>query len=231
MRTLRLDIELTSQTLIGSGEGFGAVIDADMVFDDLGIPVIPAKRIKGCLRDAAETAFGMLQEVGLRFPDAPATPTTALQEHYGMLMTQVFGKTGEESGQVYFSNLTIADYVENRQWLQYLLQEYKSILSKESVMALSGEIRQQTAIDPSGIADDHSLRTIRVARQGMVFHGDLRVASDAPEIVDALALACLNLRRIGSKRNRGFGEVTCILRDEYNEPISIVKKLEGLCNA
>jgi CRISPR-associated protein Csx10 len=97
-------------------------------------------------------------------------------------------------------------------------------------MALSGEIRQQTAIDPSGIADDHSLRTIRVARQGTVFQGNVQAPSDAPAIVDTLALACLNLRRLGTKRNRGFGEVTCSLRDEDDEPISIVKKLEGLCN-
>jgi CRISPR/Cas system CMR subunit Cmr4 (Cas7 group RAMP superfamily) len=53
MKTYTLKLTLLSPCLIGSGEGFGAVIDSDIVFDEFGIPYIPAKRIKGCLRDSA----------------------------------------------------------------------------------------------------------------------------------------------------------------------------------
>ena len=44
---MKITIKLLSDALINSGEGFGAIIDSDVVFDDIGLPYIPAKRIKG----------------------------------------------------------------------------------------------------------------------------------------------------------------------------------------
>ena len=38
MKTLTIELKLLSNTLIGSGEGFGAIIDTDVVFDETGIP-------------------------------------------------------------------------------------------------------------------------------------------------------------------------------------------------
>ena len=53
MKSYTIEIQLISDAIIGSGEGFGSLIDTDIVFDGLGVPFIPARRIKGCLRDAA----------------------------------------------------------------------------------------------------------------------------------------------------------------------------------
>ena len=54
MLNYQIKIILKSDTLIGSGEGFGSIIDTDVVFDDLGIPYIPAKRVKGIMLESAE---------------------------------------------------------------------------------------------------------------------------------------------------------------------------------
>jgi hypothetical protein len=39
MNTYKLVIKLKSSTLVGSGVGFGAEIDTDIIFDELGLPI------------------------------------------------------------------------------------------------------------------------------------------------------------------------------------------------
>jgi CRISPR-associated protein Csx10 len=217
MKAYQVKLELLSPTLIGSGEGFGLLIDTDIVFDDAGIPFIPSKRIKGCLLDS-------VKEVKELFDSSHID--------YSINIETAFGKTGSsESGAVYFSNLTIEDYDINKAWLDYYLKnnKYPDLLSKERILETFTEIRQQTAID-NGVAKDGALRTIRVIKKGFKFYGDVHIDNETEAIVNTLALACLNFRFIGTKRNRGFGEVHCSLLKDGNE-LPIKKKLEELCTA
>lgn len=211
MKTLRIEIILKSSTLTGSGEGFGAIIDTDIVFDEIGIPYIPAKRIKGCLRDSATEVSEMFNTSGINFP---------------LDIDNTFGKEGQEkSCPVYFSNLTIEDYQANKAWLQYYKKS--NLLSEESIINFFTEIRQQTAInEDTGVAKDHSLRTIRVIKKGHKFTGEIQVEDTS--IIDTLSLACLNMRHIGTKRNRGFGEIECNLY-EGSSKISVLERLETIC--
>lgn len=220
MKKYSLKLELLSPTLVGSGVGFGASIDADVVFDELGLPFIPAKRVKGCLRDAAVEVKEMFTIAGIE--------TGELQiEH-------TFGKPGSDTGApVYFSNLTVEDDERNRAWLRYFVESesYKQFVTPERVLNALTEIRQQTQIGNDGVAFEHSLRTIRVLRKGMTFFGDVRIDSDDDSLLNTLLFACLNFRRFGTKRNRGFGEVRCSLFNSDGEPLSIDEKLEALCTA
>ncbi|RLC13386.1 MAG: hypothetical protein DRI57_16315 [Deltaproteobacteria bacterium] len=214
--TLRL--ELGSPALIGSGEGFGAVIDTDIVFDDVGIPFVPAKRIKGCLLDAAMEVEDMFKDSAVNF---------------SVQIGQAFGKRGaEKPAPVYFSNLTIEDYEKNKEWLEYFLKtkEYDDVVSRDRILETFTGIRQQTKIGSDGVADDHSLRTIRVVRKSTVFLGDVRIEDNDETILNTLILACMNFRRIGTKRNRGFGDVRCTLLDS-DEELSIETKLEEICTS
>lgn len=211
MKTLTIEITLKSSTLTGSGEGFGAIIDTDIVFDEIGLPYIPAKRIKGCLRDSATEVSEMFNSSGINFP---------------LDIDNTFGKEGQEkSCPVYFSNLTIEDYQANKAWLQYYKKS--NLLSEESIINFFTEIRQQTAInEDTGVAKDHSLRTIRVIKKGHKFTGEIQVEDTS--IIDTLSLACLNMRHIGAKRNRGFGEIECNLY-EGSSKISVLERLETIC--
>jgi CRISPR/Cas system CSM-associated protein Csm3 (group 7 of RAMP superfamily) len=225
MRTLQLQIKLLSSTLVGSGESGGAIIDTDIIFDEIGLPYIPAKRMKGCLRDSAEQVQYMLRRSGIPFR---------------LEFDGTFGKIGEEFDelgkrwdQVSFSNLTITNFTENVAWLQYLLQhrdakgeqDYARFLSRQTIINTFTALRQQTMIDnKTGVAQDHSLRTMRILNKGWQLAGDIRVETDTEQIIDTLALACLNLRQIGTKRNRGFGEIECRLFDGNTE-ISVLEKL------
>lgn len=216
MKRYTIRLELISPALIGSGEGFGAIIDTDIVFDESGIPYIPSKRIKGCLRDSAEELCEMFQSSGINL----------LSEE---LINSVFGEPGSETpAPVYFSNLYLQDYPEMRQWLEYLKGKYNKYITREAVISRYTELRQQTAIEENGTAKEHSLRTIRVAKKGLIFQGDIDMEEDNPSFLRVLFFACKNLRRIGTKRNRGFGEVMCEFYDS-SKKINFLNELEGIC--
>jgi len=218
MKTFLIEITLDSHSVIGSGEGFGAVIDADIVFDDVGIPYIPAKRIKGCLREAAQDARAMLGASGLwaamDIDNTFGTNAAIIERIEDKPETNV-------QGAARFSNLYLEDYRKNHQWLTWLTAEHHKVVSKETILNTFTSLRQHTEINTeTGVADDHSLRTIRVLNRGRTLFGEATVdASDTRTVESTLALACANLRRIGTKRNRGFGDVTCRLLDEQRQTI------------
>jgi len=217
-----LKVSFKSPALIGSGEGFGAIIDSDIVFDEIGIPYIPAKRIKGCLRDSAE-------EVKDMFKIAEIDKISIDMKTFGEK-----GRESDKSSPVYFSNLVIENYNQNRLWLEYFLDtnKYNAFLSKDYILETFTQIRQQTKIDPdTGIAFKNSLRTIRLLDKGSEFYGDIYINTsdkdNADKILNTIILACMNFRCMGTQRNRGFGELTCSLLKGKKE-ISI-KDLKDLC--
>lgn len=216
MKEYRLELTLLSPALAGSGQGYGAIIDTDIVFDDAGLPRIPAKRIKGCLKDAAAEVKEMFEEAGIKFPFSPDA---------------VFGKPGEaRSAPVYFSDLTIPEYDSVRKWLDYYLSEekYRHLITADTILETFTEIRQQTRINENGTAFDGSLRTSRVIQKGRVFSGDVHIDAPEDEILDTLAFACKNFRNFGTQRTRGYGHVECVLMDKGG-PYDPLKKLEALC--
>lgn len=190
MENLTVHVRLKSDALIGSGEGFGAIIDSDIVFDPNGVPFIPAKRFKGCLRDSA-------CDVAEMYKKANVTSLVQVVETFG-------GKGQPNSTDIFFTDLRIPDYEENSAWLDYLTSEYPLVLSGEAITSAFTYLRQSTGINEDGIAEEHSLRTVRVIKKGHTFIGEIKINSDR---VETLTLACLNLRRVGTKRNRGLGEV------------------------
>src|SRR5450759_1800908 len=111
MPRIDLNIELLSDTLVGSGEGWGATIDSDIVFDKYGLPYIPAKRIKGCLRESAVEVLEMFEKAKIRFVSQKE-------------IDSLFGRVGQTvSGELSVSNAYIEDYTSNKQWVEWLENE------------------------------------------------------------------------------------------------------------
>jgi CRISPR/Cas system CSM-associated protein Csm3 (group 7 of RAMP superfamily) len=228
MKTYTLQITLESNALIGSGEGYGAIIDADVAFDDIGIPYIPVKRIKGCLRDAAIDVCVMLYSAQIKSFLDLTTDISSNNSNKFKIITDIFGKQGQESpAPFYFTNLMIDDYDKNKEWLEYFLSEHANIISGDSIRSFFTELRQQTAIDDNGVAGEHSLRTIRTIKKGITFKGEICCQTENQNAERILALACRNLRYMGTKRNRGFGKIKCELLDIQVAPI--LNDLEALC--
>lgn len=197
MKNYKLTMELISDTIVGSAEGYGAIIDTDVVFDDLGIPYIPAKRIKGLLRNNAIEIAGIL----------------GLDIH----IENLFGSKGETEKEtpIKVSNLYVDDYSNNREHLFYYLK--KSSLVTGDISGFFTCMRMQTAMEEENrVARNGSLRTSRVIKKGFTFHGELVFD---PSFENLMGLACLNTRLIGSMRNRGFGEIKLSLRGDDDDDI------------
>ena len=88
---MKITIKLLSDLCTCSGETYNSLVDMDVVYDEYGIPYIPAKRIKGCIREAALE----MAELGL-----------IQWEQYENL----FGREGHQSSAFTISNAYIKDY-------------------------------------------------------------------------------------------------------------------------
>jgi len=215
MTSLTLRIITLSETLVGTGEGWGSTIDSDVVFDIYGLPFIPSKRIKGCLRESALEVAEMFGKGGI---------TPDWQDKVDLL----FGRPGNRiSAPLRFGNLYLKDYEKEREWFEWAIQEYPSLISRDMVLSAFTNIRQQTTIDKTGVAKRNSLRTARVLKRGLTFSGVIE-ADDATVDGDALLLGALNLRYIGTKRNRGFGHIKCEILDSTGKDLgnAILGKFE-----
>lgn len=219
MQEYILKIDFKSDTLIGSGEGFGKLIDTDIVFDDLGLPYIPAKRIKGCLRDSAEEIVNFYNSI---FKD---------NEN---IIDILFG-TSTNKGLIYFENLYIADedeYKKTRLCLEYLLSKTQTqgAFSRERITSSFTSVRKQTSIDNRGIAKEGSLRASRVINSGETFSGKITIQDD--KYHEFLSVAVMNFKYIGTMRNRGFGNIRCMLLDKNKKDISqtTIENMEKILN-
>ena len=194
-------IELLSDLCSYSGEVYNTVVDTDVVYDNYGLPYIPAKRIKGCIRESALD----LQKMGLI-------------SHY----EEIFGKEGNRQSCFTLSNA----YIENYDKTVNALASYpvKALTEKQKVLAQYTYTRTQTAIDnETGSAIENSLRTLRVVKKGMVFEAELHfndaVLAAHKEYIDEFTKAVSITKHMGISRTRGLGLVSmsCLSDNQKQE--------------
>ena len=224
----KLIIELKSDGLFGSGEGWGGVVDSDTYFDEYGLPIIPGKRIKGCLRESAQEILEMLGVDDAKIND-------------------LFGSAGSDSpSPIFISNAVINNYEDTVQWLKQADSQIKDCISADVLQSIFTVIRNQTALETDtkedtkspGIAKEHSLRLLRAIKKGNEFYCPIYLDSDAAKsdiYKNLLIISVSNLRRMGTNRNRGMGRVTCHLKQEkYDTELitenNINKAIESITN-
>jgi len=195
---MKIKITLLSYTLIGSGEGAG-IIDSDVVLDDFGFPYIPSRRIKGVLKESSQEVCDIL---GIK---------------YG-IVESVFGKDGFTEGKLHIGNLYIDNYKNIREEIENLKNDKKSryniFINPSQIASYYTTMRQQTSVDDSGITKETSLRTFRILKPNLEFEGEIYEKTPLSKKEKALLyLAAINLKRIGTSRNRGFGEISCLIKD------------------
>jgi CRISPR/Cas system CSM-associated protein Csm3 (group 7 of RAMP superfamily) len=204
--TYKIQIQLLSDTLIGATEGYGAIIDKDSVYDEVGLPIIPGKRIKGILRAEAEL-LNKFHPIAIKQKNN--NNKTSIEFLFGDA-----GITNKNTEYLSVSNFVLPDYEANKTYLKYLTQEEE--ISRSEVIAHFTTIRMMTRIDEDGIAENTSLRTFRVLKKGLVFEGELTFDSDyLDEFKNIVALT----RRIGSMRNRGLGQIQCRLIENSKQNV------------
>lgn len=180
---------------LGSG-GADIHVDTDVVQDDVGLPYFPAKRLKG-----------LLYESGLEVSEMAGGRLIA-KEKLDTLFQR--GRGGVQ--QLVISNLYLENYDVLHADLLYLQKNFPSVFRPAYVLDQYASVRYQTAINPeTGVAQENSLRNMRVLDAGLTFVGEIRILGGEKDCLRTLALAVRNLSQCGGKRTRGFGQIACTL--------------------
>ena len=184
-KTKELIIELISDLCVSDGQGYNSYVDTDVCYDEFGFPYIPARRIRGCLRECAQE----LNDWG----------------ESNICIEQMFGKGGTKQNDsiIKISNAVLEDY-EIKLSIVKKNRDHM-IVHPQNILNLYSYIRYQTAIDyESGIADDNSLRSMRVINRGLQFVAEIEYEE---EMEGNIENCCAILRHMGIARTRGLGEV------------------------
>lgn len=190
---MKITIELLSDICIGSGESYNSVIDTDVTYDDYGLPYIPAKRIKGCIREA-----------GLELKDFGLIKATEFEE--------IFGREGDQSSAFSLSNAYLSNYEETCKALDSC--GWEDLKSPQNVLNQYTYTRTSTAVDlETGVADKNTLRTIRVIEKGLKFEAECNWKREVSN-KDVLKQAVSLVKHIGISRTRGLGLVRLALEEE-----------------
>lgn len=201
---MKIRIELLSDLCTYSGETYNSLVDMDVIYDEYGIPYIPAKRIKGCIREAALE----MQELGV----------ISAEEYH-----RLFGREGNQKSTFWLSNAYIKDYKQILSDLQKF--QVKELVTPQNVLEQYTSMRTQTAVNlENGVADKTSLRTMRVVNKGLVFEAECAVKEeDKKNFKNAASL----VKHMGVSRTRGLGLV-CMTVDEKSEEKKWRGKREAL---
>lgn len=180
-------VELLSDTCFSSGEVYNSAVDIDIFRDANGIPVIGGKRLKGCIREAAEE----LRDWG-----------------YKIDVEGIFGSRHDGYSAIQISDAKPEQY---DQYISELSARNDPMLVHPSrVLDAFTYIRTQTAVDQEGIADRNTLRSVRVIKKGLVFFApvEFRCSEEKKrEYEGQMVKICKAVRHMGLNRTRGMGSV------------------------
>ena len=194
-----LQITLQSPLTSAAGEGRVGVVDRDVAFDDLGLPILPGRRLKGLWREAYRDVADAWELCG-GFP---------------ISVERIFGGSGQKpSGGdacLYVANAELQEASSLRKWLKYLQHDQK--LHPDDVVQHFASVRAQTAIDrKTGAALENTLRLTRTLKTGLVFRARVRFFEPPNNaLLNALSLGAAALQHMGTARTRGLGKVSCRL--------------------
>lgn len=178
-----LRITLKSDLCSASGDGFSLSIDTDVCSDSHGLPVILAKRIKGCLLEAAN--------------------------YIGSdNISEIFGVSGSSKGSLRLGNAVPQNYASlcaeaessgrNAQQILALFTSVKSSTAIENDTAKKESLRFMRAVNHYSPLDGGE----------MIFVASVEIDE---QYFPQLERICRATRNIGYKRTRGFGAVKCEL--------------------
>lgn len=177
MKSITYQIQFYSQWHCGSGTSAGADVDELVVKDKNGMPFVPGKTLKGLIREATEDYACFCGDEGLK----------------KNILTTFGNESSTEAGTVcgsaHFGNATLDE------------AEYEAIVT-EGLQKYLFEKITTTAIGDDGVARNQSLRSMEVVVP-CTLHAEI---ADVPDgMADVIAQSLGLIKRLGQKRNRGYG--------------------------
>lgn len=205
-------ISLNSPLSVGSGDGIAGVVDQEITHEH-GIPIIPAKRLKGALRGVAKEFvdwnFAKQEDVDSLFGQAGQAEMSGFKLFDANLYQLPKNYFGNESHEIKDYNTFIG-----------AVQEH----SERELLKLFTMLYTKTAVS-GGTAETGSLRTIRVINKGLVFKSVVELENEAD--FKLLQNCVKGLRRLGMGRARGLGEITCQLNQVIEQEPREIQEVAG----
>jgi hypothetical protein len=199
-----IEMFFLSETTFSQGRGSAGIVDIEVEHDELGIPFVGGKTIRGLLRDtwlSMQDIFPEFQEAGGR----------------------VFGisQDMEEKAILRFGDAMVDQ--NTLQWIKVALTRERSPFSKNEILESLTEIRWQTAENrETGAPEETTLRSVRVVIPGIKLKASLFWFEEpTSEDLSVLSLTLLATRHGGLSRHRGKGHICLTL----NGNLELTRKL------
>lgn len=199
MAEFEVKIKVETPLHLGSGQA-DVNVDAEIVHDAFGLPYFPAKRFKGLLYESAVEVFEMFELAKMN------TENLAAPEKLFHRFSDNAGKVSEV--QIIVPNFYLKDYEKLCSDWKYLQKKYPAIFRPADVLKTFTSIRYQTKLE-NGIAAKGSLHNLNVLNAGIEFFGKIEILNCNEKVLNLMALTLKNLSSAGTKRNRGFGRISC----------------------
>jgi len=207
MNTFRLKITLKSDATFGRGDGVAGVVDSEVQHDAYGLPYLGGRALKGLLgEECANILFALGQQ--------------GRAEGWYAAAQRLFGSPGSSNEDQSLLHIGDARLPEDlRRAVEGGIE--RGELTREQVLHSLTAIRRQTAMNVEGAPQKETLRATRVVLRQTPFEAVLTFLADPTEEDLALLAACVKaLRRAGTGRNRGRGELEARLYDAQGEDVT-----------
>ncbi|EEG55425.1 RAMP superfamily CRISPR-associated protein, partial [Enterocloster asparagiformis] len=208
MKRWWLEITLKSDLCAATGDSEQAVTNMKTALEH-GLPIIPAKRLKGCLlnegKEIVSNGFAAPTELADLFGRPGASHPARL--HIGD--AHIYRIPGFLLGKEHADGDVVLENYEKE--LRELIRHPK--LSEDLAERLLTRLRTRTAIDKElKNAQKTTLRTMQVVPRGIVFRSLLELSDAQGQTPPQLLKWCVKaLRHVGLGITRGYGEVSCTL--------------------
>lgn len=184
-------------------------IDTDISYDDIGIPIIKSKRIKGLLKESC-----------IEILELENKSETEIQN----ICDKLFGKKGELQGCINWDNFYIENYENIRTEIITYNQSNNETIFPYFCQSIFTETIAATSIHHENkAAKENTLRIFRLLQPNLKFLAkiDIHLCEKSDEY-KYFNLAVKNLQEGGISRNRGFGDIKLSLK-KSNDTTSIDK--------
>lgn len=210
MKRWWLEITLKSDLCAATGDSEQAVTNMKTALEH-GLPIIPAKRLKGCLlndgKEIVSNGFAAPTELADLFGRPGASHPARLHigdAHIYRIPGFLLGKERADG------DVVLENYEKE---LRELIRHPE--LSEDLAERLFTRLRTRTAIDKElKTAQKTTLRTMQVVPRGIVFRSLLELSDVQGQTPPQLLKWCVKaLRHVGLGITRGYGEVSCTLTE------------------
>lgn len=202
MTTHWLKFVLKRDAVFGRGDGVAGLINSEVQHDEYGLPYLGGRSLKGLLGEECANILFALKCQGQ-------------DQHWQKAAQHLFGLPGSRDEDQAFLRIGEAHLPED------LCQAVKrgierGELNRGQVLRSLTAIRQQTAMEVDGAPKKETLRSTRVVLRKTPFEAALTFLAEPDHDDLALLAACIKaLRRAGTGRNRGLGELDARLYDVH----------------